>query len=407
MNRDSILDSLVADYCHRGPAAPVLNQACAAMILVSTLTALGTAAALLAVGALTRSLILLVVLPIWLTAWRINRRGSPFGASLLSYTILPVVFLAIDLHRYLVPWNTPMVIDIPLIFPIIVGLFSMGPRRGLSLALVEILAVLGVGLWRSVDVGALLNFAIFGSLTILPTTVLLAFMVRIYLRAIQTTFVMEERNQQLRAYVLHVEDLAIEQERIRVAREIHDGLGQHLNAIKIHIGVAQRAFAADRALALDSVGTAKTEVRNAQHELRRAIDALVSDDFLAGTLETLFDAPVRDCILAGIQTQFQVCGTPRLVPEKIKHTLYRVGQEALHNIRAHSGATHATMHVEYGDQAIRIIIEDDGIGLPAAVERRRGHGLDNLQERAALIGGTTVIETRPGQGVRVVVEVPG
>jgi signal transduction histidine kinase len=216
----------------------------------------------------------------------------------------------------------------------------------------------------------------------------------------------EEVNQRLRAYMAQAEDLAIEQERIRVAREIHDGLGHHLNNIKIHIGVAHRCFEADRAMALDSVTTVKTEIGNAQRELRRAIDALVSDDFLAGALEDLFEGPVRDCKLAGIRTNLQVSGTPRALPEQVKHTFYRIGQEALSNIRQHSCAQHATMMVDYGEQCVRIIIEDDGIGIPTNVERRPGHGLDNLQERAALIGGKTDIETRPGQGVRVVVEVP-
>ncbi len=111
---------------------------------------------------------------------------------------------------------------------------------------------------------------------------LLAVIVRLYLRAVQTTFAMKEVNQQLRAFLLRAEDLAIEQERIRVARDIHDGLGYHLNNIKVHIGVAYRCFESDRAMALDSITTVKTEISKAQRELRRAIDTLVSDDFLAG-----------------------------------------------------------------------------------------------------------------------------
>jgi signal transduction histidine kinase len=388
------------------PVCRVLNQACAAMIALCTLAAIGTAAALLSVGAVTRSLALIAVIPIWLAAWRINRRGSPLGAALMSYTVLPIMLIVVDLHRYLVPWNTPIVIDVPLIFPIILGLFSMGPRRGLYLALVEILAVLGVGIGQSVDVGSLINFAVFGGLTILPMAGLLAVIVRLYLWAIQTTFDMKEVNQQLRAFLLQAEDLAIEHERIRVARDIHDGLGHHLNNIKVHTGVAYRCFESDRAMALDSVTTVKTEISKAQRELRRAIDTLVSDDFLAGALEDLFEGPVRDCKQAGIRTNLQVSGTPRPLPEQVKHTLYRIGQEALSNIRQHSCAKQATMIVDYREQCVRIIVEDDGIGIPTNVERRPGHGLDNLLERAALIGGKTDIETHPDQGVRVVVEVP-
>jgi signal transduction histidine kinase len=387
------------------PVRRVLNQACAAMIMLIMLSAVGTAAALLSIGAVTRGLALIALTPIWLAAWRINRHGSALGAALMSYTVLPIVLIVVDLHRYLVPWNTPIVIDVPLIFPIILGLFTMGPRRGMYLPIVEILAVLGVGIWQSVDVGSLINFAVFGGLTILPIAGLLAVIVRLYLRAVQTTFDMKEVNQQLRAFLLQAEDLAIEQERIRVAREIHDGLGHHLNNIKVHTDVAYCCFESDRAMALDSVTTVKTEISKAQRELRRAIDTLVSDDSLAGALEDLFKGPVCDCKLAGIRTNLQVSGTPRPLPEQVKHTLYRIGQEALSNIRQHSCAKQATMTVDYGEQCIRIIVEDDGIGIPTNVERRPGHGLDNLQERAALIGGKTEIETRPDQGVRVVVEV--
>lgn len=216
----------------------------------------------------------------------------------------------------------------------------------------------------------------------------------------------EEANQRLRAALAQAEDLAIEQERVRVAREIHDGLGHHLNNIKIHVGVACRVFESDRAVALDSLITTKAEISNAQRELRRAIDALVSDTVLAASLEDVLAEAVRDCTLAGIRTHLQISGTPRALPDQLKHALYRIGQEALSNIRLHSHADCATMLIDYREQSVRIIVEDDGIGLPVTAERRRGHGLDNLQERAVLIGGKTAIETRPGQGLRIVVEAP-
>lgn len=84
----------------------------------------------------------------------------------------------------------------------------------------------------------------------------------------------EEANQRLRAAIAQAEELAIEQERIRVAREIHDGLGHHLNNVKVYVGVAHRAFEVDPTVAQASLTTAKTEIGNAQGELRRAIDAL-------------------------------------------------------------------------------------------------------------------------------------
>jgi signal transduction histidine kinase len=216
---------------------------------------------------------------------------------------------------------------------------------------------------------------------------------------------LEAVNQQLRAYMVQAEDLAVEHERVRVAREIHDGLGHHLNNVKVHVAVARRYFDVDRAIALDSLTTTQSEISNAQQELRRAVEALVSDRF-TGTLEELLQGPVRDCQLAGIDASLHVEGRWSPLPQQVTYALYRIGQEALSNIRQHSRAKQASVQIHYQDQCIHLVIDDDGIGMPASTEYRRGHGLDNLQERATLVGGKTIIETRLGQGVRVMVEVP-
>jgi signal transduction histidine kinase len=97
--------------------------------------------------------------------------------------------------------------------------------------------------------------------------------------------------EKLRAFVTQAEDLAVEQERVRVAREIHDGLGHHLNNAKLHLGVASRYFDADHTTSLDSLNTAKSEIGTAQRELRRAIEALMGNEF-ADPLEELLLEPI-------------------------------------------------------------------------------------------------------------------
>lgn len=216
----------------------------------------------------------------------------------------------------------------------------------------------------------------------------------------------EIAHQKLRAYMLQIEELAAEQERIRVAREIHDGLGHHLNNVKIYIGVAHYSINTDREAMIKSIAIAKEEVCNAQRELRRAIDALISEDYLEGPLEDLLTDLVRDCHLAGIKTHVQTIGITRHLPEQVRHGLFRIGQEALSNIQKHSYAKNATIIIEYRDSCVILTVADDGIGMPSDVEQQRGHGLNNLQERAAFISGKITIETHPGQGVRVVVEAP-
>ncbi|KAB8140769.1 hypothetical protein F8S13_22465 [Chloroflexia bacterium SDU3-3] len=217
----------------------------------------------------------------------------------------------------------------------------------------------------------------------------------------------ETMNQQLRAFLMQAEELAIEQERVRVAREIHDGLGHHLNNIKIHSSVAHHAFDHDSAMARSALAMVKAEVTQAYRELRRAIDILVSEKPFLGTLEDLLAQPLRDCELNGVHAELRVSGIPRTLADQTKHALYRIAQEALNNVRRHAHAANASIWIDYRDQMVQLLIEDDGVGLAPSAAQHIGHGLHNLHERALFVGGKTAIETAAGKGVRVMVEVPG
>lgn len=220
-------------------------------------------------------------------------------------------------------------------------------------------------------------------------------------------FAAETMNQQLRAFLVQAEELAIEQERVRVAQEIHDGLGHHLNNLKIHSSVALHALDRDIDLARSALAMVNEEVKHAYRELRRAIDILVSEKPFLGTLEDLLAQPVRDCELHGVHAELHVSGIPRTLTDQTKHALYRISQEALSNIRRHAQAANAVIRIDYRDQVIQVLIEDDGVGLAPSVVQDIGHGLQILQERALFVGGRTAIETEVGKGVRVLVEVPG
>src|SRR5437867_12858440 len=107
MNRDQIRDSLVPDRCHRGPDAPGPQSGVRRHDRVMHANGYRSGCGTALGRCVTRSLAVIAVIPVWLAAWRINRRGSPLGAALMSYTVLPITLIAVDLHRYLVPWNTP------------------------------------------------------------------------------------------------------------------------------------------------------------------------------------------------------------------------------------------------------------------------------------------------------------
>lgn len=374
---------------------------------------------------------LLIVL---MVAWRLNRQGTAHGAAFAILGGMLTLPALLDPSTYTAPWGQPIFVPVLYAVPIAMAALFVAPRFGVWAAAIQMVVVIGYMFILGIPLGWIFNFGVFGTLNFAILTVILVSGASIFTRKLSEAALanaalqqltadldrqVEERtsdlqhqkamveasNHQLRTYMLQVEELAVEQERMRVAREIHDGLGHHLNNIKVHSEVAHRSFAAHPATALDALTTVKTEIKNAQRELRRAIDALVADTHAASTLEELLDCPIRDCSLAGITVDCSVTGTPRLLPQQVTHALFRIGQEALTNIRRHAHATSAAVRVDYQEQRVHILIEDDGMGMPG-VEPRRGHGRSNLQERAALVGGTTVIETRPGQGVRIVVEVP-
>ncbi len=215
---------------------------------------------------------------------------------------------------------------------------------------------------------------------------------------------LHQANHDLHRSRQQAEDLAIEQERNRVARDIHDGLGHFLDEVNLHLGAAGTLWDADRETAHDSLIVAQHQVREARQELRRAISALRAD-YLASPIEDLLVNPIRVCQLAGIETHLHVAGSKRPLPEVIKQVLYRTTQEALNNVRKHAQARHATVYLDYGEtNRMRLVVEDDGLGFPPD-RSTGGRGLVGLRERVAAVNGLIKIESEIGQGYRIEVVV--
>lgn len=201
---------------------------------------------------------------------------------------------------------------------------------------------------------------------------------------------------------------AQEDERKRIARDLHDHLGQQLTALRLKLESA-RKICDDEALC-DQI--------NATQEIAKRIDAEV--DFLAWELRP---AALDDLGLAaalenyvrewshhtGIAAEIHASGLkrPRLAPE-IDINLYRIAQEALNNVYKHARAGRAAVMLEKRDGAIILIVEDDGAGfnLKSKTTRQKGLGLIGMKERATLVGGTLEIESAPGKGTTIFVRMP-
>lgn len=216
----------------------------------------------------------------------------------------------------------------------------------------------------------------------------------------------ERMRLQLLRKVIHAQ----EDERKRIARELHDETCQSLTALAVRLDVAQRA-AADTP-AGPAVAEARTlasrsldEVHRLMHDLRPSV---LDDLGLCAGLRWFAD---RHLTRNGIAVRFEVSSLPDRLPPEVETALFRAAQEALTNVKRHARAERVLVQCSVQDGALVLEIEDDGEGFdPTAVAPRpgdaRGLGLLGMRERVELFGGSVTMDSAPGAGTRVVISVP-
>lgn len=221
---------------------------------------------------------------------------------------------------------------------------------------------------------------------------------------IEATQELESANRQLQAYATQAADLATLEERNRIAREIHDGLGHHLmNVVQLLKG-SRTVLAADPSMAHESIEEAHTVAKEALNEVRRSVGTLRGSPLEQRSLSEVVTSLVQKTSTDGINATCTILGELRTLPLPVAETLYRVIQEALTNMRKHAEATQAVVQFDYRDpQRVRVLIEDNGKG---SDHPHGGFGLIGMRERIRQVDGTITMETAPGQGFRIQVEVP-
>ena len=203
---------------------------------------------------------------------------------------------------------------------------------------------------------------------------------------------------------------AQEDERKRLARELHDETSQTLSALAMKIETALAA--APPGTARDRLAEARTLTVRTLDELHRLIFDLrpsVLDDL--GLLSAIRWYAERHLEPLGIIVQFEASGFERRLRPELETALFRVAQEAITNIAKHAGAETELIQCLERDGRVAVEIEDDGKGfvpasLPPPAARERGLGLMGMRERVELFGGTLEVDSAPGQGTRVSVSVP-
>ncbi len=220
-----------------------------------------------------------------------------------------------------------------------------------------------------------------------------------------------QQHEQLRALAARLAEVE-EAERQRVARELHDTVGQNLTALGLNLNIAQMHLppgAADAARSrlkdsLDLVQQTTEFIRGVMADLRPP----VLDDY--GLVAALRWYGAQFASRTGVE--FSLRGqelSPRL-PALVETALFRIAQEALTNVARHAQAMHVTVSLEASESLVRLTIADDGVGFdPEMIKVRatgRGWGLLSMTERAEAAGGRARVESRAYGGTRVLVEVP-
>ncbi|HEY6088918.1 MAG TPA: sensor histidine kinase [Gemmatimonadaceae bacterium] len=207
-----------------------------------------------------------------------------------------------------------------------------------------------------------------------------------------------ERMRKLGAEVVYAE----ERERAQVARELHDSVGQTLAAASFQVAAAAHEIgnhAASPRLATvrELLRTALEEIRNVSRSLHPRV---ASDLGLPAALEALSDA-TQQRSLVDVRVNVDVAGVE--IPAAVSATLYRVAQEALHNVETHADANHATVSLRARPGYVELEVEDDGHGLEGPLEKKSGEsGFARIRERLSLAGGKLHIDTARNGGTRVI-----
>jgi two-component sensor histidine kinase len=198
-------------------------------------------------------------------------------------------------------------------------------------------------------------------------------------------------------------------ERKRIARELHDSLGQSLSLVRFEIeGCLSRLAASGKNDERESLERTLSLTRRALSELRTITQGLrpsaLQDHGLFGTLEVLCDDFRVVC--PGIDLTLDLTGCPSQVPDELAIAAYRVVQEGLNNIARHANASKALLQCRSNREGFELTISDDGVGLPAEGATRRGLGLVTMRERTEMLGGNYSITSSPGEGCTVTLRWP-
>jgi signal transduction histidine kinase len=199
-----------------------------------------------------------------------------------------------------------------------------------------------------------------------------------------------------------------DEERLRIARELHDVVAHNISLINVQAGVALHLMDERPEQARTALAAIKQASNEALGELRSVLDVLRQVDERSPRAPTAGLASLDDLVTraaaAGLAVRTSVEGAPRPLPAGVDLAAFRIVQEALTNVARHAGPASATVRVAYGDADLTVQVDDDGHG--GGGTSGGGNGIPGMRERAAALGGRLRAGPRPGGGFQVLASLP-
>lgn len=222
---------------------------------------------------------------------------------------------------------------------------------------------------------------------------------------------LEVSHKRLQAYTEQVAELSAAEERVRLARDIHDSLGHYLTAVHIQLEKALAYQDRNPHEAKQAMLDAKQAAGEALRDIRRSVSALRSQD-MAFHLDEALDKLVRGIDSPNLQVTLDITGDESRYSRSTLIALYRAAQEGLTNIQKHANARHAFLRVNFEEKAARLVLRDDGVGFEADGKAGNGSfsggtfGLRGIRERLEILHGSLQVQSIPNQGTMLIAEIP-
>jgi len=219
---------------------------------------------------------------------------------------------------------------------------------------------------------------------------------------------LKQKNIKLQEYAQQVETLAVVEERNRLSREMHDTLGHRLTTSAVQLEAALRLLPEQSERASNIIAEVRQEVRHALAELRQTVGRLREPVETEMDLEQALVRMVDKFKLASdLEVNLDLPDEPCLVTPAQRLALFRAAQEGLTNIQRHSQATEARLRLICTPAEVRLVLQDDGRGLPTGgLVSTSGFGLRGLKERADALGGEVVLKNSSDGGAELSVCLP-